>query len=629
MRAPGAPSRRTVLTAFALAAGSAALTGATASPALATTGATGNSGGTRRTRPALVVVGDSTASAYQHSERPRAGWGQALPLLLGPQAGVIDLAWSGASSMSYADAGLLDRALSLLQPGDHLLISFGHNDEKVGDPARGTLPGSTFEEYLRRYLDGAAARGARPVLVTPVERRRFDAFGAARDTHGAYPQAVRELAAATGTPLVDLTASSKDLWQRLGPEGTTSHFLHLAPGQHPQYPQGSEDNTHFQALGALAVARLVALELRSKRIVPPGWFPDPDAVTDPLARMFWPSERPVDTPAVLDVGPGRPFRTVQSAVDAAEPGGARRTVIRIQPGEYREVLLVPKDKPRISLVGTGERPEDVVLVYDNASGTVKPDGSGPFGTFGSASARVDGADFVARNLTFANDFDEAAHPEMKNRQAVALHLTGDRAVLSGVRFLGNQDTLLVNSPASGVASRSWFDRCWVEGDVDFVFGRGTAVFGDCEIRSLDRGSAGNNGYVTAGSQDLGIAHGYLFDRCRFTSGAAAGTVHLGRPWHPSGDPRAVAQVLVRDSWLGAHVSASPWTDMSGFSWREARFAEHHNRGPGAQVTPDRPQLPAAEEARFTVRTYLEGDDGWAPQLAGTAADSTALLALQD
>src|SRR5690606_40285378 len=120
------------------------------------------------------------------------------------------------------------------------------------------------------------------------------------------------------------------------------------------------------------------------------------------------------------------------------------------------------------------------------------------------------------------------------------HLTGDRAVLSGVRFLGNQDTLLVNSPASGVAARSWFERCWVEGDVDFVFGRGTAVFEDCEIRSLDRGSATNNGYVTAGSQDLDIAHGYLFDRCRFTSGAAAGTVHLGRPWHPSGDPRAVA-----------------------------------------------------------------------------------------
>lgn len=97
MRAPGAPSRRTVLTALALAAGSAALTGATASPALATTGATGNSGGTRRTRPALVVVGDSTSSAYQHSERPRAGWGQALPLLLGPQAGVLDLAWSGVA----------------------------------------------------------------------------------------------------------------------------------------------------------------------------------------------------------------------------------------------------------------------------------------------------------------------------------------------------------------------------------------------------------------------------------------------------------------------------------------------------------------------------------------------------
>ncbi|OLT07181.1 pectin esterase [Kocuria sp. CNJ-770] len=624
---PAAPTRRTLLTAFALAAGSTALTGAAGTPALAAPGATGNNGGMRRTRPALFVVGDSTSSAYQHSERPRAGWGQALPLLLGPRAGVADYAWSGASSKSYADAGLLDRVLGMLQPGDHLLIAFGHNDEKVQDPAHGTLPGSTFEAYLRRYVDGAVAQGAQPVLVTPVERRRFDAFGAARDTHGAYPQAVRDLAAATGTPLVDLTASSKDLWQRLGPEGTTSHFLHLAPGEHPQYPQGSADNTHFQALGALAVARLVARELRSKRIVPPGWFADTGAAADPLGRMHWPAERPVDTPVVLDVGPGERFRTVQSAVDAAEPGGARRTVIRIHPGEYREVLHVPSSRPRISLVGTGEGPEDVVLVHDNASGTLKPDGSGPFGTFGSASARVDGADFVARNLTFGNDFDEAAHPGMKNRQAVALHLTGDRAVLSGVRLLGNQDTLLVNSPDSGVAARSWFDRCYVEGDVDFVFGRGTAVFDGCELRSLDRGSDSNNGYVTAGSQDLSVERGYLFSGCRFTSGAAAGTVHLGRPWHPGGDPRAVAQVLVRDSWLGAHIAASPWTDMSGFSWREARFAEHANRGPGARLTPDRPQLPAGEAERFTVRDYLAGEDGWAPQLAGTAVDSTALLDL--
>ncbi|WP_238986008.1 hypothetical protein [Kocuria sp. SM24M-10] len=164
---PAAPTRRTLLTAFALAAGTTALTGAAGTPALAAPGATGNNGGMRRTRPALFVVGDSTSSAYQHSERPRAGWGQALPLLLGPRAGVADYAWSGASSKSYADAGLLDRVLGMLQPGDHLLVAFGHNDEKVQDPARGTLPGPGPSRRTCAATSTAPSRRARSRCWSP------------------------------------------------------------------------------------------------------------------------------------------------------------------------------------------------------------------------------------------------------------------------------------------------------------------------------------------------------------------------------------------------------------------------------------------------------------------------------
>jgi pectinesterase len=204
---------------------------------------------------------------------------------------------------------------------------------------------------------------------------------------------------------------------------------------------------------------------------------------------------------------------------------------------------------------------------------------------------------------------------------VALFLTGDRAVLRNVRCLGNQDTLLVDSPARAVQSRSYFKDCHIEGDVDFIFGRGTAVFSGCEVRSLDRGSDSNNGYVSAGSLNRDIKHGYLFTDCRFVSAATAGSVHLGRPWHPSGDVDAIAQVLIRDSWLGAHISSAPWTDMSGFSWREARFQEYNNNGPGSRITPDRPQLEPGRAEEFTVEAYLEGTDGWAPQLAGTRSDS--------
>ncbi|MDQ0674849.1 pectinesterase [Pseudarthrobacter siccitolerans] len=486
------PSRRSLLAAAAAGAVTAAagLAGPGAGESLAAVRTASPS--SSRSRPVIFVVGDSTSSAYQHSERPRAGWGQALPLLLGPQAGVFDYAWSGASSKSFADAGLLAEVLDLLQPGDYLLISFGHNDEKVEDPARGTDSQTTFKEYLQKYLDGAAAKGAQAVLVTPVERRRFSPLGRAQDSHGAYPQAVRELAASTGTPLVDLTASSKALWQELGAEGTKTHFLHTAPGQYPQYPNGVADNTHFQAEGALAVAKLVASELQAKQTIPPGYF-QLNTTLDPLAGIYWPGERPVDKPLVLDVGQGLAFRTVQAAVDSVPPGTTRRTLIRIQPGIYREAIRVPADKPRVSFIGLGESTEDVVLVYNNASGTPKPDGSGSFGTGGSASVRIDGADFIASNLTFSNDFDEAANQHIANRQAVALFLTGDRAVLHNVRCLGNQDTLLVDSPARGVPARFFFSDCYVEGDVDFIFGRGTAVFSNCGIRSLDRGSGSNNG----------------------------------------------------------------------------------------------------------------------------------------
>lgn len=619
-------NRRSMLTSFAIAAGSVAL-GVPSAYARAFTPAPvrimEQQGRHRRTTRTIFVVGDSTSSVYAHSERPRAGWGQALPLLLGPQANVYDFALSGASSKSYADAGLLDQVLTMIQKDDYLLISFGHNDEKTDDPARGTDPATTFKDYLRRYIDGAVARGAKPVLITPVERRRFDSFGTAQDSHGPYPQAVRDLAAMTATPLVDLTSTSKQLWQHLGPEGTKTHFLHADPGYYPQYPAGAADNTHFQATGALAVAGLVADGLKAIRAVPPGYFRNRAHDTDPLTVLYWPAERPVDFPVVLDVGPGKPYASVQAAVDAVPGGSSRRSIIQIQPGTYRETIRVPAGKPKVSFVGLGAKPQDVVLVYDNASGTPKPDGTGTFGTGGSASVRIDGAEFTAENLTFSNDFDEAANMSMPNRQAVALHITADRSVLKNIRCLGNQDTLLVNSPASDMQARFLFTDSYIEGDVDFIFGRGTAVFSNCEVASLDRQSP-NNGYITAGSINEQIKHGYLFDNCRFVSHAAASTVHLGRPWHPSGDPTAVAQVLIRNSWLGAHIKPTPWADMSGFSWKDARFFEFNNRGPGAQITPDRPQLPPAQAHEFTLPAYLSATDGWAPHLAGTKADSTLL-----
>ena len=243
---------------------------------------------TKATRFTIYVAGDSTASIYSADYAPRTGWGQALPVFTGSGVIVRDAALSGASSKSFADLGLLDQILSTISPGDYLLISFGHNDEKT-DEARHTDPYTTYQSYLRRYLDGARQHGAHPVLVTPVERRRFDTAGHALLSHGEYPAAMRQLAAAEGVPLIDLTASSRARWEALGPEGTKAEFLWLDPGANANYPDGVQDNTHFQAHGAIEVARLIGQALRRQRVMPADSLVRLYGTTIPDSAIIWPA----------------------------------------------------------------------------------------------------------------------------------------------------------------------------------------------------------------------------------------------------------------------------------------------------------------------------------------------------
>ncbi|MET7423457.1 pectinesterase family protein [Dactylosporangium sp. NPDC005555] len=303
------------------------------------------------------------------------------------------------------------------------------------------------------------------------------------------------------------------------------------------------------------------------------------------------------------------YTSVQAAVDAVPSGNPGPFTIKLRPGVYRGQVIVPADKPHIVLRGQGADPTEVVIVDDRANGTLKPDGT-TWGTSGSASVTISGDDFSARNLTFANDFDEAAHPEITSRQAVAVLTRADRLVFDNVRFLGNQDTLYVNTPDAATVGRVYLRKCYVEGDVDFIFGRATAVFDRCEIRSLSRGSSTNNGYVTAASTSVANPFGFLITGSRLTGDAPAGTVFLGRPWHPGNDPNAIAQTVIRDSTIGAHIGAAPWTDFGTWSWRDARYAEFRNRGPGAAVTADRPQLTAEQAAAATIDAYLTG---WCPR----------------
>jgi pectin methylesterase-like acyl-CoA thioesterase len=306
------------------------------------------------------------------------------------------------------------------------------------------------------------------------------------------------------------------------------------------------------------------------------------------------------------------YTTVQAAVNAVPANNGSRYTITIKPGSYYEVVTIPSNKPYISLVGSTGNAADVVIYYDHASGSAKS-GGGTYGTAGSASVTISAHDFTAQYVTFSNTFNEAGHPEITSQQAVALNVQADRATFDQVRFLGNQDTLLLWSSSTTTRTRSYFRGSYIEGDVDFIFGRGTGVFDRCNIKSLSRGSSSNNGYITAAATDISNPYGFLFYQSSFTSNAPANTVYLGRPWHPSGDTNAIAQVVYRESTLGAHIkTGGPWTDMSGFSWKNARFFEYLNTGAGATVNSNRPQLTASQAPTYTPQKYLAGSDGWNP-----------------
>jgi pectinesterase len=123
--------------------------------------------------------------------------------------------------------------------------------------------------------------------------------------------------------------------------------------------------------------------------------------------------------------------------------------------------------------------------------------------------------------------------------------------------------------------------------------------------------------TTAASTTVTNPYGFLSTHCVLTSGAPAKTFFLGRPWHPSNDPNAIAQVTIRDSWLGAEVKDTAWSDFGTmWSWRDARYFEFHNAGPGAIVNADRPQLTDEQAAQSRPRAYLAGSDGWDPVLGG-------------
>ncbi|MFF5966819.1 pectinesterase family protein [Streptomyces collinus] len=313
------------------------------------------------------------------------------------------------------------------------------------------------------------------------------------------------------------------------------------------------------------------------------------------------------TLTVAQDGSGQ-YRTVQAAVNAVPANNPSRVVIAVKPGTYRELVKVPSNKPHVTIQGTGGSRKDTTIVYNNASGTPKP-GGGTYGTGGSATVAVEADDFQARNLTISNDFDEKANQSLDGHQAVALRTAADKVFLDGIIVSGDQDTLLLDTASKDRLGRVYVSNSYVIGNVDFIFGRATAVVDKSVITLKKRWNGTSAGYITAPSTAAN-RKGILIANSTVNGDVSAGSFHLGRPWHAGGDASLDPQTTVRNTSLSNAVRSTPWTDMSGFSWKDDRFAEYKNSGSGAgPASSDRPQLTDAQAADQEVADWLAG---WTP-----------------
>jgi pectinesterase len=301
---------------------------------------------------------------------------------------------------------------------------------------------------------------------------------------------------------------------------------------------------------------------------------------------------------------GADFTTIQAAVNAAPDAGA---VIRIKPGTYREVVHV--DKPGIEFRGETKDPAKVVLVYGNSAAST-------CGTRCSATLFVTGKDFIATEMTIANDYSKTSDVPS---QAVAVSVRADRAVFRKVRLLGAQDTLYASSMgcmngalpgADCVTGRQYFADCYIEGHVDFIFGDAKAVFENCEIKSI---AHVEGGYVTAQSNTrAGQDAGYVFNHCTLTAEPGVTNVYLGRPW------RDYSTVIFMNTKIGSHIVPAGWSAWRGSPTdrlKTATYAEYNSTGPGANPSAREPlskQLTAEEARKYETKTYLAGSDGWDP-----------------
>ncbi|WP_462413054.1 pectinesterase family protein [Neobacillus sp. Marseille-QA0830] len=313
------------------------------------------------------------------------------------------------------------------------------------------------------------------------------------------------------------------------------------------------------------------------------------------------------------------FTSIQEAIDSIPKDNTTRVVIYIKDGSYKEKLEI--NKPYVSFIGTHR--DKVKITFDDYALKLLDNGE-KMGTFGSYSCIVTGDGFLAKNITFENNAGKGSVVG----QAVAMYVDADKVEFHDCSFLAYQDTLFTaplppkpiegnkfGGPRDSVEKRpcrSYFKNCYLEGDVDFIFGSATTVFENCEIHSLDR-KMDVNGYVTASSTPLGQNYGYVFFNCVLSSKAAEQTVYLGRPW------RDYAKTVFINTWMGDHIKQEGWHNWDKPNAEQTTFyAEYNSRGPGGCMDKRVPWakiLTEEQVTEYTLEKIFGSLEGW-PTLGG-------------
>jgi lysophospholipase L1-like esterase len=213
----------------------------------------------------VYLIGDSTIADKQPDKFPETGWGTPFKIFFDSTVVVDNRAKNGRSTRTFISENLWQPITNALREGDYVLMQFGHNDESKEKTDRYTSP-EDYKKNLVKFITETRNKKANPVVLSPVTRRRFDKNGNIEETHSEYSKLAREVAKEQNVPFIDLDGKSRELLQQFGAEQSKLLFLQLTRGEHPNYPEGKDDNTHFNELGARKMAQLVLAEIVALRL---------------------------------------------------------------------------------------------------------------------------------------------------------------------------------------------------------------------------------------------------------------------------------------------------------------------------------------------------------------------------